>query len=247
MDRQQVLSDYERDGFVRIRGFFAPSEVESIRAALQRYIRDVAPRVPTDDRVLEADGRSVRNLWRMQDHDAFFAALGQRPEIVSLAGLLAHGEPVLMAVESFCKPARVGSAVPFHQDNAYFCQSPPDVLTVWIALDPTNEANGAVHYIPGSHNRGLLPHVASGVQGNSIGLADPPDPAGVTDVVAELQPGDIMVHHSQVLHRSGPNTSENPRKGLLLVYRGAHTQTDPRLKAEYDAARARLAATPMVS
>jgi hypothetical protein len=61
----------------------------------------------------------------MDRHDPFFDTLAQREEILALVRELVHGEPVLMAVETFNKPARVGSGVPPHQDNAYFCQSPP--------------------------------------------------------------------------------------------------------------------------
>jgi ectoine hydroxylase-related dioxygenase (phytanoyl-CoA dioxygenase family) len=39
---------------------------------------------------------------------------------------------------------KVGSGVPYHQDIAYFCQPPPDMLTVWIAIDAVTEANGTV-------------------------------------------------------------------------------------------------------
>jgi ectoine hydroxylase-related dioxygenase (phytanoyl-CoA dioxygenase family) len=52
-----------------------------------------------------------------------------------------------------------------------------------------------------------------------------------------LEPGDALIHHCQTIHWSGANKSDKSRRGLLLVYRGAHTTSDPRLKAEYDAAR----------
>jgi phytanoyl-CoA hydroxylase len=63
----------------------------------------------------------------------------------------------LVGVETFNKPARIGSGVPYHQDNAYFCQSPPDMLTVWIAIDAVTEANGPVFFVKGSH-RPACPH-----------------------------------------------------------------------------------------
>lgn len=238
MNSQQTVAQYEADGFVRVRAFFTAGEISAIRDALGHYVTTIAPHVPPEDRVLEADGVSVRNVWRMEKHSPFFAELAERPLLREAVAPLVRGGPVLMAVESFCKPARVGSAVPYHQDNAYFCQNPPDVLTLWVAVDVTNEANGAVYYVPGSH-RTLRPHRASGVQGNSIGLATPPPP-GTPEFCAELEPGDVVFHHSQTIHRSGPNTSDRPRRGLLLVYRGEHTQTDPALQAQYAAARAAL-------
>jgi phytanoyl-CoA hydroxylase len=243
MHVERIVAEYEENGFVPIHRFFAPEVVDRVRQALERYLRDVVPVLPTEDRVLETDGRTVRNCWRMHLHDSFFAELAGRADITSLVAELLHGEPVLMAVESFNKPARVGSAVPYHQDNAYFCQTPPDVLTVWVALDVANEANGAVRYVPGSHRRGLLPHKASLVAGNSIGLAEHPDPADTEEYCATLEPGDIVIHHSLTIHRSTPNTSNASRRGLLLVYRGSHTRTDPRLEAKYKAARAMVSGT----
>jgi phytanoyl-CoA hydroxylase len=86
----------------------------------------------------------------MERHDPFFAALAARPEILRLVGRLVHGDPILLGVETFNKPVKVGSSVPAHQDNAYFCQSPPDVLTVWISIDAATEATGPIFHIHGA-------------------------------------------------------------------------------------------------
>lgn len=240
MNVGQIKADYERDGVVRIRQFLSPQRVEEVRRELERYTRDVVPTLPPVDRVWEDDGVSLRNLWRMDQYDEFFNELGQEPEFLSLIAGLVHGEPVPMGVETFNKPARTGSAVPPHQDNAYFCQSPPDMLTLWIALDPATVENGAVYYIPGSQHE-LLPHCPSGVTGNSIGLTEPPVPGSVEEFCGTLEPGDALIHNCQVIHRSDPNYSEQSRCGLLMVYRGAHTVTDTSLKEDYEKARALVA------
>ncbi len=73
-------------------------------------------------------------------------------------------------VETFSKPAYVGSVVPYHQDNAYFNLTPPDSVTCWIALDDSSQENGCVYYARGSHREGLRPHKASAVKGNSMML-----------------------------------------------------------------------------
>src|SRR6185312_15180475 len=110
---------------------------------------------------------------------------------------LVHGEPVLLGVETFSKPARVGSGVPPHQDNAYFCQAPPDVLTIWIAMDAATEANGPVFYLKGSHRGGTLPHRPSGVAGNSMGLVTLPPHEKADVLCGTLEAGDALIHHCQ--------------------------------------------------
>jgi phytanoyl-CoA hydroxylase len=234
-DIEPLAAAYVRDGVIRIRKFFDAADVAAIRAALGRYFRDIAPTLPESDVTFEADGTTVRNLWRMEKHDPFFAALADRPSIRNVVGKLVHGEPLLLGVETFNKPARVGSGVPPHQDNAYFCQTPPDVLTVWVAIDAATDDNGPIFYIRGSQAE-LLPHKPSGVRGNSMGLAaafDKSDP-----FVGTLEPGDALIHHCQTIHYSSANKTDHPRCGLLMVFRGTHTADDPSLKAAYDAGRA---------
>lgn len=237
----QLLADYERDGVVCLRGFLSPAEVAEVRAELDRYVREDLAGLPADARTLEKDETTVRNLWRLEQHNAFFRRLGQRADILQRIAPLVRGEPVLCGVETFNKPARVGSGVPCHQDNAYFCQTPPDMLTVWIAIDPVTAANGPVFFIRGSHRQGMRPTRPSGVRGNSIGLAETPDTPLEAQFCGLLEPGDATIHHCETIHHSAPNTTAQARLGLLLVYRGRHTQTDPLLKAAYAAA---VAATP---
>jgi len=235
------LTDYERDGVILIRGFLSADEVAAVSAELVRYMRDDLDSRPLDARTLEKDGKTVRNLWRLEQHDDFFRLLGERADIKAIIAPLVHGEPVLCGVETFNKPARVGSGVPYHQDNAYFCQSPPDMLTVWIAIDAVTEANGPVFFVKGSHQGGMLPTKPSGVRGNSIGMAEPPAVPLDEQFRGLLEPGDATLHHCQTIHHSAPNTTGHSRLGLLLVYRGRHTQTDPQLKEAYATA---VTATP---
>jgi phytanoyl-CoA hydroxylase len=232
-DTAAILRDYERDGVVLIRGLLSAAQVAEVRRELDRYIREDLASKPADARTLEADGVTVRNLWRLEQHNPTLRDIAACPDIRALIAPLVHGEPVLAAVETFNKPARVGSGVPYHQDNAYFCQSPPDMLTVWIAMDAVTEANGPVFFVKGSHQSGVLPTKPSGVRGNSIGLAEPPGVPLAEQFCALLAPGDATIHHCNTIHHSAPNTTAHSRLGLLFVFRGSHTRTDPALKATY--------------
>jgi len=241
IEQDQIIQDYRNEGVVRIRNFFSTEKVAEIRAELDRYIREDLVSKPADARTLEADGTSIRNLWRLNLHNDYFKSLAEQSEVLELIEKLVNGTPVLQGVETFSKPARVGSGVPYHQDNAYFCQTPPDMLTLWIAIDPVTTENGAVYFVKGSHLGGTLPTKMSGVTGNSIGLATAPTTPKAEQFGATLAPGDATIHHCEVIHHSDPNHTDQPRLGLLFVYRGDHTETDPQLKAAYTEA---VTATP---
>jgi len=56
----------------------------------------------------------------MERHSAYFDEFFTSAAVLELVEPSSTANPVLMAVELFAKPARVGSAVPYHQDNGYF-------------------------------------------------------------------------------------------------------------------------------
>ncbi|WP_419212092.1 phytanoyl-CoA dioxygenase family protein [Maribacter sp. X9] len=232
-DHDAVLNNYQRDGVVRIREFFSPEMIVEIQSELERYMRDDLPSLPPDAKTVEKDGVTIRNLWRLELYNTYFKELAESDEIISLVAKLVNGKPILAGVETFNKPALVGSGVPYHQDNAYFCQTPPDMLTLWVAIDPVTAQNGPVYFIEESHKAGMRPTKISGVTGNSIGMAEQPNIPKTDQFCGLLNPGDATIHHCETVHHSDPNHSSNSRLGLLFVYRGEHTRIKKELKEKY--------------
>jgi ectoine hydroxylase-related dioxygenase (phytanoyl-CoA dioxygenase family) len=230
-DLDSLVTNYEKQGVIRVRELFDALMMAQIRQQLDRYIQEKVASLPQGDFTFEADGQTVRNLWRMEKHDPFFLELAHSPKLLTLIERLVNGKPELYAVETFNKRAKVGSGVPPHQDNAYFCRTPPEMLTVWLAIDPVTVQNGAVCYITGSHRLGMLPHKPSGVAGNSVGLDVPFDASD--PFVGTLNAGYALIHHCQTIHYSEPNRTDHSRCGLLMVFRGTHTRIDPTLRDQY--------------
>ena len=111
------VADYERDGVIVIPGFLTQDQVADIRSELARYIEHDLQSKPADAATMEADGRTVRNLWRLELHNPLMRQFAEAPWIREIVAPLVHGDPVLAGVETFNKPARIGSGVPYHQDN----------------------------------------------------------------------------------------------------------------------------------
>ena len=138
IDLERLLAEYRRDGVVRIRQLLSKSEVDSIRLEIERYIRDDLKSKPADAATREADEATIRNLWRLERHNEKLRALAMRQDFLNLVGPLVNGVPTLAGIETFNKPARIGSGVPHHQDNAYFCQT------------TAGHADGVDRYRPGN-------------------------------------------------------------------------------------------------
>ncbi len=133
------------------------------------------------------------------------------------------GPNILMwGASFFAKEPSNAAHVGWHQDLLYWGLQPPNgVLTVWLALTDASEDNGAMQVIRGSHENGFRFHDNSYDENNML-MSD--QNAELTDedernrVTVELRPGQFSMHHSMLLHGSGPNHSDRSRIGLSISY-----------------------------
>jgi ectoine hydroxylase-related dioxygenase (phytanoyl-CoA dioxygenase family) len=136
----------------------------------------------------------------------------------------------------FCKPAKHGGVVAWHQDFSYWTRTTPmQHLTVWVGLDDVSQENGCLQYIPGSHRWGLLEKPV--LTGDMVGLKaflneeqtkqlDHPTPI-------EMKKGFASIHHPLLVHGSFENNSDRPRRAFVLnVFAdGTCSKTDEELLA----------------
>ena len=138
-------------------------------------------------------------------------------------------------MQFFNKPPG-SEATPAHQDGYYFCLVPNEALTFWMPLDDVDDDNGTLHYIAGSNHHGILPHNPSSTLGFSQGLATSDLSQYGTEVTCKVNRGDVLVHHSKIIHFTQSNSSNRQRRVIGQVYFAASAEVDPEMKARYDRA-----------
>ena len=154
--------------------------------------------------------------WRIRPgfHDLLW-----HPAFVVAASQLLGGAVRFWHDQLFCKPARHGGVVAWHQDYSYWTRTVPMAhLTCWIALDDSTRENGCVHYVPGSHRWDLLP--ITGLAGDMDAIR------GVLDdrqwqqfqqpVAVELKKGEASFHHPLLVHGSFENRTDRPRRATVI-------------------------------
>jgi len=119
----------------------------------------------------------------------------------------------------FCKPARHGGVVAWHQDYSYWTRTKPMAhLTCWIALDDAGVENGCLHYVPKSHRWNLLP--IKGLAGDMDAIREVLSPAQLLDfqkhVPIELKKGYATFHHPLLMHGSFENRTERQRRATVI-------------------------------
>ena len=120
----------------------------------------------------------------------------------------------------FIKEANNPAFVSWHQDSTYWGLSTPDVVTAWVALTPSNHANGAMTFIPGTHTSDQLEHRDTFAKNNLLtrGQEVAVDVDESKAVTIELRPGEISLHHVRLVHGSPANPSNDRRIGFAIRY-----------------------------
>jgi chlorinating enzyme len=200
----EQLRQYERDGVLFPIRVLSGAEVAYFRGEFEALIRDCGVRRRIDNLHLFFDW-----AYRLITHDAILNAIQD----------VLGGEILVYGTLVFYKPPQDSGYATWHQDSVYSGLHLTPSISAWIALTPSNAANGCMRVIPGSHKQGLLDHTTAGDEANLLRRGEQittVDESEAVDVV--LQPGEMSLHHSTIVHGSKPNTSGEPRIGFIVRF-----------------------------
>jgi hypothetical protein len=219
-----VVETYHADGYFLAKGFFDATEI------------DLLKRSAKEDNELDrrsfgrADGEGgiVRlSLWN-HPGDGIYGMFARCERMVRSCEKLLGGEVYHYHSKMILKDAKVGGAWAWHQDYGYWYQNgvlTPDLVSVFIAVDPCTRENGCLQVIQNSHHCGRINHVLTGDQAGA-------DRDRVEEILkrseqfplvyVEMDPGDALFFHPNLLHRSDQNRSDNPRWAMICCYNVRH-------------------------
>jgi ectoine hydroxylase-related dioxygenase (phytanoyl-CoA dioxygenase family) len=153
--------------------------------------------------------------WRITPgfHDVLW-----HPRFTVAAAQLLGGAVRFWHDQLFCKPARHGGCVAWHQDYSYWTRTQPLAhLTCWIGLDDSTQANGCLHYVPGSHRWPDLPITGLAGEMDAVQTILPEElKAQFKPVAIELKAGECSFHHPRMMHGSYGNDSARPRRATVI-------------------------------
>jgi phytanoyl-CoA hydroxylase len=222
---------YQEDGFVIVRGVLSADQVEAYKQRARQFALGELP--PGGEKMVVKEVRVAKGLikpddpekgiWKYLNPDRFdplFAAYPGQPALVDVVEPLVGPDIKAFLMMFIYKPPSLDFVHPYHQDAYYFPFEPHDLcLGTWMALDRTDADNGTISVIRGSHRGPILPHgqpkegsINYGVFGVE-GVDGHPD-----EVTIELDPGDVLLFHSRLLHKTGANLSPRHRRVITVHY-----------------------------
>ena len=202
------IDQFWRDGCIFPIRVMSEDAAAQIRARLEAFERTT--------------GGPLKGDLRHKSHLLFswLADLVRNEQIVDVIEDLYGPNLLCWTTNFFIKEARNPAFVSWHQDSTYWGLDKPDVVTAWVALTPSNRANGAMGFIPGTHKSEQIPHRDTFAQNNLLTRGQ--EIAVEVDerqaVTIELRPGEMSLHHVRLVHGSPPNPSADRRIGFAIRY-----------------------------
>jgi len=217
---QDEVTVYNRDGYLILKGLFSPPEVKRLYSTA---LQDEAMQKNALD-LNDQTGKKTRlSLWFTPGNDVFGYMTRSRRVINAIKPLLDSDSPVCHFHSKLMqKEPKVGGAWEWHQDYGYWYKNqfmfPDQLISVMVALTAANRANGCLQVIKGSHKLGRVNHGFAGEQVGADMVMVENALKTMPLVYCELQPGDALIFHSNLLHRSEANLSDQPRWSVISCY-----------------------------
>lgn len=222
IDPATCLLQFQRLGFYLARNLFETDEMQ----ALLKFARGDSKL--TSEAYVRRDstgGESKLALRNDLDDESPYTAIVRSERVAKTMELLLGDEVYHYHHKMMLKEPRVGGAWEWHQDYGYWYQNGclyPDMASCLIAVDRATQENGCLQVLSGSHLIGRIEHFTTGDQKGA-------DSARVAQAIkrheliyCEMNPGDALFFHGNLLHCSSKNLSPHPRWSLICCYNTKH-------------------------
>lgn len=217
---EQQKADFNRDGYLIVTSFFDTKEINKIH---QTALEDTAISKNSYDLNDQSGKKTKLALWFTPGNDVFGLLTRSKRMVEFSDGLLDGHAPVCHFHSKLMqKEPKVGGAWEWHQDYGYWYKNefllPDQMISVMVAITQATKENGCLQVIKGSHKMGRIEH---GFAGEQVGASQHYVDLALQTmelVYVELNPGDTLFFHSNLLHRSEANLSDKARWSMISCY-----------------------------
>lgn len=230
LSRDEVIA-YERDGYHHASNLFSEEEACSLLDEAKRLATAVDG--PGPGIVIEPGSNAVRSLFRLHSTSDTFRDVAKDPRLVDVARQLLGSDVYVHQSRLNFKPAFDGKEFFWHSDfeTWHVEDGMPRMraVSVSISLTDSNEFNGPLMVVPGSHKRfvrcvGVTPedHFEQSLKKQEYGVPSRDamrqlvDEGGIT--APKGRPGSGLFFECNLMHGSSGNLSPYPRTNLFIVY-----------------------------
>lgn len=175
------------------------------------------------EELLEKKGNSKGNeldVPHFEDNRLFDFLLAD--EVLDLVEDLIGPNIGLWSSHFIVKEPKTGKRTPWHEDSAYWegrFDRYDNIITLWLAMEPSRKENGCMGVIPGTHGNGFSAYKK--INTDHEIFTDEIDSKDINEDEAvwfELNPNYYSLHDSKIIHGANANESNIRRTGYTMRY-----------------------------
>jgi len=232
------LEHWERDGFFVVPGFAPAATLETMHKRALELVRDAEAGgsignayVVPESALAEAERAEdrVSKVFRVHRDEPVFHAFATDARLLDLVGaILGEKLDCFLSQFIFKLPGALGQ--PWHQDAFYFPFDRGPQVGAWLAITEATYENGPLWVLPGSHREPVHRTVSDTREHAGPAYVEIIDHDMSGAVPALLKPGDLLVFHSHLMHKSTDNAVDHERAAMVYHYAAAGTVDQSREK-----------------
>ena len=224
---KEQLDSFKENGFLLIRDFYDKNRCDAIRDIAKVHLKYAIEPIETEFEYIGIEKQeykeSIRRLRQVYDRDILFKEWMHHSKIKPILEQVLDEEPVIVTAHHnsiMTKLPKTSTHTCWHRDSRYWHYSGDNLVSVWLALGKETKENGVLEFIPKSHRMDLKEHQ---FDTKSFFRTDLEKNQKLIEkkVSFDLNKGDIVLFHSELLHRADANSTNEPKISFVYTVKGA--------------------------
>ncbi|WP_077338428.1 phytanoyl-CoA dioxygenase family protein [Pseudocolwellia agarivorans] len=227
------INEFHENGYVIAKNYYSNDEISLIQ---NKAFNDDSLYERAWDKKDSSGTVSKVCIWQELD-DGLYSMFSRGKRLVDSVEAILNEEAYHTSTKIMMKEPFVGGAWEWHQDFGYWHNDNyylyPKQISCMIAINKATIENGCLQVLKGSHHIGRLNHTKTGDQkGAELEFVEEAlKHHELIDV--ELEPGDVLFFHANLLHKSNQNKSSDPRWSMICAYNALSNQSFKENEAIY--------------
>jgi ectoine hydroxylase-related dioxygenase (phytanoyl-CoA dioxygenase family) len=218
----QQIEHYRDNGFVVIRNFLTPEELEEWRSAVDEAVGARGqgrlpgggePAQKIEDYYNNVFIQSL-NLWQSSER---IKRIMLDERLGKIAADLAGVDGIRIWHDQALIKRPWDNPTSWHLDNPYWSFTNRAAISLWVALDDATLENGCLWFLPGTHKLARDENPGIGPNMNHV-FKMYPEWATIDSVASPMKAGDASFHNGWVAHAAGPNMTRGWRRAMTCGY-----------------------------
>jgi len=230
LSNEEQKTQFNKQGYLIVPNAVASSELVRMQSLAKESLMKAKPPLefeadlsyPGAPHKGEEGSRTVRRLLDAYHRNPEWRRWANHPKLLYTVRYLLNVEHVCLSVAHhnclMTKSPVYSSRTGWHQDFRYWSYEQSELISAWLALGEETIENGAIHVVPGSHKFEYDNEqfdqdkfFREDILINKSLLAK--------EKTIELNAGDLLLFHCDLLHRAGENQTNRTKFALVFTYR----------------------------